>query len=146
MTRDAIFGPVIAQMALSLGLYVMLIRARVRAFRMKQVDKARFALHQDAWPEQAIQIGNNVHSQFELPVLFYATAFALWALHAVHAVALVAAWLFVASRLVHSWIHIGSNFVPARFRAFVAGFAMVIVLALLVAWELGRRAVGLGPF
>ena len=35
----------------------------------------------------------------------------------------VLAWVFVATRCVHAFIHIGFNYVPLRFAAFFAGFA-----------------------
>jgi hypothetical protein len=87
-----------------------------------------------------LKINNNLRNQFELPVLFYVVAGVLWALDAVHVLALAAAWLFAVSRIVHAWIHVGSNYLPNRRRAFTVGWWIVAVMALLVAWELGKRA------
>ncbi len=109
------------------------------------MDLTRSALHDDAWPDSVRKINNNIRNQFEVPVLFYVLAFALWALDSVHEAALAAAWLFVLSRVVHAWIHIGSNVVPVRRPVFTFGWSMVLVMALLVAWELGKRALGAGP-
>ena len=145
MDRDLIFGPVLVQVLLTLATYVLLIKAKIRAMKAGEVDMARRALHDNAWPESVMKINNNIRNQFEVPVLFYVLAFALWALHAVHWAALVAAWLFAASRIVHAWIHIGTNYVPNRRRAFTVGWWIVFAMALLVAWELGRRALGYGP-
>jgi hypothetical protein len=63
----------------------------------------------------------------------------LWALEAVNVLTLAAVWLFVISRIVHAWVHIGSNYVPNRRRVFTVGWWIVLGLALLVAWELGKR-------
>ena len=145
MTRDLIFWPVLAQILLTLVVYVALIKRKIAAIRAGTVDRARLALHDDAWPEDVMQINNNIRNQFELPVLFYVLAAALWALHAVHAVALGVASLFVLSRIVHTWIHISSNEVPARRRAFTVGWWLLVAMVLLVAWELGKRALGYGP-
>ena len=41
------------------------------------------------------------------------------------------AWVFIASRIVHSLIHTGDNVVIQRFRAFVVGF---ITIAVMWAW------------
>ena len=38
------------------------------------------------------------------------------------------AWFFVASRLAHAWIHLGSNRVQWRAGAFVAGWLTVVGL------------------
>jgi len=140
MSRDLIFGPVLVQVILTLATYVILIKAKIRAMKAGEVDMARRALHDDAWPDSVMKINNNIRNQFEVPVLFYVLAFALWALDAVHVVTLAAAWLFAVSRIVHAWIHIGSNYVPNRRRAFTVGWFLVAAMALLVAWELGQRA------
>jgi len=136
MNRNQIFGPVLVQVLLTPVVYLLLARAKARATKLGQVDMARRALHQDAWPENVMKINNNISNQFELPVLFYAVCFALWALDAVGMAALVAAWLFAASRIVHSWIHIVPNYVPVRRTAFTFGWLMVVVLALLATWDL----------
>ena len=139
MNRDLIFGPVLVQVLLTLATYVLLIKAKIRAMKAAEVDMARRALFDDAWPESVMKINNNIRNQFEVPVLFYVLAFALWALDAVHWIALAAAWLFAVSRIVHAWIHIGTNYVPNRRRAFTVGWWIVAAMALLVAWELGKR-------
>jgi len=145
MNRDLIFGPVLVQVLLTLATYVLLIKAKIRAMRAGEVDMVRRALFDDAWPESVMKINNNIRNQFEVPVLFYVLAFALWALHAVHWAALAAAWLFAISRIVHAWVHIGTNYVPNRRRAFTVGWWIVFAMALLVAWELGKRLLGGGP-
>jgi hypothetical protein len=140
MSRDLILLPVLVQVVLTLGIYVILIREKIRAIKAGECNQARRALYEDAWPEYVLKINNNLRNQFELPVLFYVVAGVLWALDAVHVLALAAAWLFAVSRIVHAWIHVGSNYVPNRRRAFTVGWWIVAVMALLVAWELGKRA------
>ena len=61
------------------------------------------------------------------------------------ALALIAAWLFVVSRIAHAWIHCNSNYVPNRRRMFTVGWWVLVAMAMLVAWELGKRALGYGP-
>jgi hypothetical protein len=146
MSRNLIFVPVLVQVLLTLGIYVRLIKVKIRAMKAGEVDMARRALHEDAWPESVLQINNNIRNQFELPVLFYVMAFALWALDSVHWAALAAASLFVLSRIAHAVIHLGSNYVPNRRRAFTVGWWVLAAMALLVAWELGKRALGAGPY
>ena len=141
MSRDLIFWPVLAQVLLTLFVYVALIKRKIAAMRAGRVDMARRALHDDAWPDEVMQINNNIRNQFELPVLFYVLAAALWALDAVHWAALAVASLFVLSRIVHVWVHIGANEISARRRAFTAGWYLLALMALLVAWELAKRAI-----
>lgn len=145
MSRDLIFLPILVQVLLTLLVFVTLLQAKLRAVKAGTVDKARVALHEDAWPNEVLQVNNNIRNQFQLPVLFYVLALVLWALDAVGVLALAAAWLFVVSRLVHAWIHLTSNYVPNRRRAFTVGWFLLLVIVALVAWELIQRAIGSGP-
>ncbi len=143
MTRDWIFVPVIVQVLMTLLIYVRLIRAKVREIRAGRVDRARSALHEDAWGDAVLQINNNIRNQFELPVLFYVMAVVFWALDAVSGLVMAAASVFVLSRIVHAIIHLGSNYVPNRRRSFTVGWWVLLFMAVLVLWELVRRAAGL---
>ena len=143
MTRDWIFVPVIFQVLMTLLIYVRLITVKIRELRAGRVDKARLPLHEDAWPASVLQINNNIRNQFELPVLFYVVSVILWALDAVHGLAMAAASVFVLSRIAHALIHLGSNYVPNRRRYFTVGWWVLMFMALLVLWELVRRASGL---
>ncbi len=140
MSGDFIFAPVLAQLLLTLIVYVLLIREKIRAIRAGRVNKERRPLYDDAWPESVIKINNNLRNQYELPVLFYVVSIALWAVEAVGVVALVAAWLFVASRIVHAYIHLTSNYVPNRRRAFTVGWWILVAMVLLALWQLAGRA------
>ena len=143
MTRDWIFVPVIVQVLLTLLIYVRLIKVKVLAMRAGLVNMDRRALHDDAWPESVLQINNNIRNQFELPVLFYVICVVLWQLDAVTAIALGAAAAFVLSRIAHAMIHLGSNYMPNRRRAFTVGWWVLMGMALLLLWELARRFAGL---
>ena len=143
MTRDWIFVPVIVQVLMTLLIYVRLITVKIRELRAGRVDKARLALHEDAWPASVLQINNNIRNQFELPVLFYVVSVILWALDAVHGLAMAAASVFVLSRIAHALVHLSTNYVPNRRRYFTVGWWVLMFMALLVLWELVRRASGL---
>lgn len=143
MTRDWIFVPVIVQVLMTLLIYVRLIKVKIREIRAGRVDKTRSALHEEAWGDAVLQINNNIRNQFELPVLFYVMAAILWAMDSVNGLAIAAAFLFVLSRIAHALIHLGSNYVPNRRRTFTVGWWVLMFMALLVLWELVRRAAGL---
>ncbi len=143
MTRDWIFVPVIVQVLMTLLVYVRLINVKVREMRAGKVDMERRGLHEDAWPDSVLQINNNIRNQFELPVLFYVMCVVLWQLDAVGALALAIATAFVLSRIVHALIHLRSNYIPNRRRAFTVGWWTLAAMALLLLWELARRFAGL---
>jgi hypothetical protein len=126
---------------LTLLIYVRLIKVKIRELRAGRVNLERRALHEDAWPESVLQINNNIRNQFELPVLFYIVCGVLWALEAVGILALVAAWLFVLSRIAHAWVHLTSNYVPNRRRLFTVGWWILVFMVLLALWRLIGRAI-----
>jgi len=136
MHRNLILWPVLVLVLMTLLIYVRLIRVKVRELKAGRVNRERRGLHEDAWPDSVLQINNNIRNQFELPVLFYVVCFMWWALDAVAPAALAAAWLFVASRLAHAWIHLGTNYIPARRRAFTLGWWVLMAMLLYTAWRL----------
>lgn len=136
MNPALIFLPVLAQMLLTLVLYVVLQRVKTRAARAGEVDEARRALHDDAWPDYVLRVNNNIRNQFELPVLFYLLCVVLWALQVAGTLAQVLAWGFVLSRIAHAWVHTGANVVPLRRRIFTVGVILLVVMWVLAAWRL----------
>jgi len=120
--------PVLAQIALTLFMYIRLAGAKAGAIKRGEVDEARRALHEDAWPESVQKINNNIRNQFEVPVLFYVMALSLISLNAADMAALITCWLFVASRWAHAFVHTGSNYVPLRRNIFMFGVLLVLVL------------------
>jgi len=123
-----IFFPVLLQVLLTIVVYLVLGAAKSRAMKDGLVDLDRRALHNDAWPERVQKINNNIRNQFEVPVLFYVVVITLCMLDAAGALALLLAWLFVASRILHAYIHLGSNYVPARRTVFTFGVLIVMIM------------------
>jgi hypothetical protein len=103
-------------------------RARFKAARAGRVKVRDIAVDNSRWPEDVKKIANNYQNQFEVPVLFYALLPLLLVTGLADWIAVVLAWVFVASRIVHSFIHLGSNIVINRFRAFVFGFFVVVLM------------------
>ena len=121
MENNYIFAPVLVQVALTLWLYIYLAIAKSRAVKAGEVDEARRALHDDAWPDSVLQINNCIRNQFEVPVLFYALIGILWSTGGANIYIHIAAWIFVISRIAHAVVHTGTNFVPLRRKLFTAG-------------------------
>ncbi len=128
MPGNAILLPVLAQVLLTITLYVALAAAKRKAVAAGLVDLERRALHDDAWPDSVLKINNNIRNQFEVPVLFYVTALILWQVGDSSLWTLALAWLFVASRIVHAWIHTHSNVVPVRRKVFTFGVLVVVAM------------------
>ena len=130
MTQNSIFLPFLIQIMLVIALYVYLAIAKSRASQRGEVDEDRRALFDDAWPENVLKINNCIRNQFEVPVLFYVLITILWSLGAVNIFVHVLSWLFVATRIVHAYIHTGSNYVPLRRGVFSIGILILLVLTI----------------
>jgi len=128
MSIQAVLLPVFVQVALTLFLMFWMARVRFDALRSRQVKVRDIALGQRSWPERPTQIANSFHNQFEIPVLFYALVALALVTRQTDLLFVVMAWLFVASRIAHAFIHTTSNDIRLRFSAFVVG---VVVLTLM---------------
>lgn len=64
----------------------------------------------------------------ELPVLFYVVCILMLVTQRCDAAQVQLAWIFVAARALHAAIYIGINHVPARFGAYLMGFATLTVM------------------
>jgi hypothetical protein len=133
MTLPTILLPLFVQVALTFALLFWMARARIGAIKGKTTKMADIALGQSNWPTKVQQIGNSYHSQFQVPVLFYVlTILAIITRHA-DLLFVVMAWLFVITRLVHAYIHTGTNYVPHRFNAFAAGLFILLAMWIIFA-------------
>jgi hypothetical protein len=133
MSTAAVLAPVFAQVLLIALINYGMARLRVGHSRRGDVKMRDIALGQANWPERATQFGNSYSNQFELPVLFFAlAAFSLIANKA-DVWFVVLAWLFVAARYVHAYIHVTSNRVSRRFFAFSVGSVTLYLMWLIFA-------------
>jgi hypothetical protein len=132
MSDAAMLAPVFVHVVLVIALVIATGRGRVAAVNAGEVRLKDIALDGSKWPERA----NNYQNQFELPVLFYAVIALLVATGLADGVSLVLAWGFVASRLVHSFIQVGTNNVVHRLYAFAAGLAALAAMWLWFALRL----------
>jgi len=123
-----------AQVLLTFWAIIRMGMARVAVIRSGALTMADIALDSRGWPEHVQKFQANTSNQFETPILFFAgIAIALGAGAASAWVALFA-WLYVASRLAHRRIHVGSNDVAQRFRAYLMGlFALAALWIALMA-------------
>jgi hypothetical protein len=125
----ALVYPARAQVFWTLVLITWNGRARVRALRGRRVRFAEITLSSDAYPDDVRKISNNMHNQFETPLLFFVLLGIATYVGATNPIMVALAWFYFATRVVHTAIHTTTNFVPYRFYAFLAG-----VLSLIAMW------------
>jgi hypothetical protein len=137
----SILWPMLAHIGWVCMLYVWLTIARARAVRRGEITSSCFVLGREE-PLDAARITRNLANQFEWPMVFYAMVVLLVALGRVTAIDLIAAWLFVAGRIIHTLVQTLTDNVPLRGQVFMINFVAVLVLvghvALLALEGVGR--------
>lgn len=125
-------GPILAQVALTFLVYVILLYRRLSSIYRGVLPKGYFKILQkrpgQEVPPQMEATAKNLSNLFELPVLFFLYCGLMIVLERTDPTAVLGAWAFVATRVLHSGIHITSNHVTARFIAFLAGWVLMAAL------------------
>lgn len=122
----SLIWPVLAQVALTFVILFVMGYFRRQALQAREVKLKDIALSSDAWPGKARQAANNFSNQFETPVLFYVLAIMAIHVGATGWLMTGLAWLFVATRVAHAYVHIGSNDLRLRPLAFLVGCVALI--------------------
>lgn len=122
MTGFEIFWPMVAHVLLVFVLYALLSFRRVGLVRAGKVQVSQFRENRDE-PGESLVVRNSIANQFELPVLFHICCVLLYITEADNIVSLVLAWLFIASRYLHAYVHVTSNRIRYRRPLFMVGVA-----------------------
>lgn len=127
MQSYLIFWPVLAQIAIPIAVLILNGRRKAADLKAGINDPHKSALNNTAWSEPVVMTSNNLANQSQLPVLFYVICCIFAITNTVSMLVLALAWLFVSSRVLHAYVHVMGNNVPVRFRAFLFG-ALVLLL------------------
>ena len=129
MHSTRILFPLIALVAWT-GLVLLLIPiARFRAGFRREIRIDDFKFGESASVPAHVSIPNrNFMNLLEAPVLFYLACVLLFVTAGTSPATLALAWAYVATRLVHSLIHLSYNRVAHRLMAFAASNAVLVAL------------------
>lgn len=130
MNPTLVFMPLITHILLVFALYIKLGREKSKAARLDSFDPKATALDPKAWPESVVKVSNNIDNQFQTPVIFYALTFTFFLTDTVNNLILGLFCLYVLSRFVHAHVHISSNYVPYRYKAFLFGILLLLGLTI----------------
>jgi hypothetical protein len=133
MSVTSLLLPVFAQVGLTFALAMWMAKERGGALRSGIVQPRDIALRQPNWPSRATQIANCFHNQLELPVLFYVLVAFILITRTNDVIFVVLAWVFVAARLFHAYVHTGANDVVMRSKAMAVGAITLIVMWIIFA-------------
>ncbi|MFC3115189.1 MAPEG family protein [Cellvibrio fontiphilus] len=120
--------PMFAMVLLTFLVAFRLLFLRLKAVKTGSVRLSQFRLNTGDMPDEITQTARNYSNLFEIPVLFYAAGATAIAMGTDSSAMIVAAWIFVLARLAHSLIHLTTNDVINRFRAYTLGNLCVLVI------------------
>jgi len=123
----AILWPTFAMVALIFAVLLAVPVRRLRHVSANPPGRETFATAASArtYFEPVDAPANNLANLFETPVLFLALVPLLLITGQAGVAQVLLAWIFVAARATHSWIHVTHNRVPVRFRAFLVSVAVL---------------------
>ena len=128
MARHLIYWPVLAQILIPILILLLNGKRKNDDVKSGSFDRERAAMDNEAWSTPVVLTSKNLANQFQLPVIFYVLCLILASLDAVNILTLVVAWLFVTTRYVHAYVHVSTNYVPNRLRAFLLGVFFLLLL------------------
>ena len=140
MSGFSLVYPMLAMVLLTFGVALALFRARLRAIREGHTAVSYFRLLQGSpEPEFLAKPTRHLINLFETPVLFYAGCLAAMVTGTASVGVIALAWGYVATRLLHAWVHLGSNRVRHRLRAFALSWLLLLALWICVGVAVATR-------
>jgi hypothetical protein len=134
-----ILAPVVALVLWSFVMWGWLIVTRVGAIKKLRLRLDPNQLgegYKDQLPADVRWKADNYNHLMEQPTLFYAIALSLALLGEGSGLNLGLAWLYVASRIAHSLVHVTVNRIMLRFSIFIAGSLILLALTVRAAFAL----------
>jgi hypothetical protein len=139
MANNAIFLPAVAMVVLTFAVWWRMYVTRIGQMKRERIHPQSVATSAQAAAKLTDSCAaDNFRNLFELPVLFYLALLVAAQAGLTSTTLLVLAWLFVALRVLHSWIQCTYNKVMHRFKVYVAGGMVLWALWGVLAYGLLR--------
>lgn len=124
--------PLLAQVALTFIVMLVMYRKRVTEMKLKRIHPQRIKTRSMAHGmlTDSETAADNYANLSEAPILFYTAILLTLILMVQDTILVLLAWTYVGSRYLHSFIHITYNRVMHRFSVFI--FSSFVLLAMWV--------------
>jgi hypothetical protein len=121
--------PMFAMVLLTASVLATLFRSRVGAVRQGLVSASYFRIYQgDTEPESSAKRARHFTNLFEAPVLFYVVCLAAMITHFTGIAMQILAWIYVAARVVHAYVHLGGNRLRHRMRVYFFSWGVLLAM------------------
>ncbi|NNC98838.1 MAG: hypothetical protein HKN85_01520 [Gammaproteobacteria bacterium] len=138
MAKHLIYWPVLAQILIPMVVLALNGKRKAADRAAGTVNLTAAAMDNTAWSKPVVLTSHNLANQTQLPVLFYVICLVLAGIDAVNTLSLGLAWAFVLSRCVHAYAHVNDNIVAVRFRSFLFGALVLLLLFVITLAALAR--------
>ena len=127
MQYSLLVYPMAALAGLTFLMMFLLLLLRVKSVRAREVSPRYFKLNKGGeLPDNVLVVSQNYNNLLELPVLFYAACIIAIILNQSVDYFVIHAWVYVALRYIHSYIHITYNHILHRLAAFALSCFILI--------------------
>ncbi|MFM2274813.1 MAG: hypothetical protein RL211_685 [Pseudomonadota bacterium] len=141
MNQTLILYPMATMLLLLAVVACIMFRARIAEMNSRRIHPQKVATR--AKSGTALEntcAADNYQNLCEMPVMFHVLGLALFVTHGLTTPLLALAWVYVALRVAHSYIHITYNKVMHRFYVFAASSVLLWVMWLVFVVQLLGRA------
>ncbi len=129
MNGNSLIYPMFAMVLLTFSVLVRLFLTRTRFVREGQVSAGYFKTYQvGTEPEASAKLARHFVNLFEAPTLFYVACLAAMVSGQSTTFLNGVAWLYVALRGVHTFIHTGSNKLNQRIAAYFSSWTVLLLM------------------
>jgi hypothetical protein len=128
MSFATVMLPLFVEVLLTFALLFWAGALRSGDLRAGTVKPSEVGLRELNWPPRTAQVSNAYSNQTELPTLFYTLTILAYFAHHAGTVFVLLAWVFVAFRLAHAYVHVTSN--VQRLRGMLFGFGTVVLVVM----------------
>jgi hypothetical protein len=142
MNQNLMYFPCLAMMILTLIVMIRMFVMRVLAVKNKEVEIKYFKTHNmGGAPALMLQADRHFVNLFEAPVLFYMVCTFSVITFQVNYKMLCVAWIYVALRCIHAFIHVTSNKIRPRMYAYAFSWIALLYMGLSLGYKLLLAAV-----
>jgi hypothetical protein len=131
MDSTNILQPVLAMVLLHAAVWIWMTITRGMAMSQAgmSLEQGRYTVDLHQLPAPARQVADNYNHLFELPTVFYALVFYIWAMGSADSIHVACAWGFFGSRVIHSIVQGTVNRVAIRFPIFALGWVLIVIMS-----------------
>lgn len=128
--------PVFVQVLLTSVVMVLMGRRRIAAAKNKDISISAFrTMNLTGASEQVIATSRNFDNQFQMPMLYLFSVLFTLQLGLADMIYVALGTAFVALRVLHTVVHVGTNHVRTRFNVFLLGCVVLWAIWLRLLWQ-----------